>query len=164
MIIASTFPATPFTDPVLITAVAMAVFLLVPLLFERLSVPGIIGLVVAGAALGPHGFGILERDRTIVLLGTVGLLYLMLMVGLELDLHDFARYRRRSVVFGLASALIPGVVGTAAAPCGGVLRQRSTNPSRPDRPSAPAQRHSARISSARGANRGHASAGACVIT
>jgi Kef-type K+ transport system membrane component KefB len=115
MIISSALPAIPFTDPVLITAVAMAMFLLVPVLFERLSVPGIIGLIVAGAALGPHGFGILERDRTIVLLGTVGLLYLMLMVGLELDLHDFARYRRRSVVFGLASAVIPGVAGTAAA-------------------------------------------------
>ncbi|MEW5930107.1 MAG: cation:proton antiporter [Gemmatimonadota bacterium] len=108
-------PSLPFTDPVLIVAVAMAAFLLAPLLFERLRVPGIIGLIVAGAALGPHGFGVLERDRTIVLLGTVGLLYLMLMVGLELDLNDFARYRRRSVVFGLISALLPGVVGTGAA-------------------------------------------------
>jgi Kef-type K+ transport system membrane component KefB/mannitol/fructose-specific phosphotransferase system IIA component (Ntr-type) len=115
MTIAVPLPTLPFTDPVLITAVAMVVFLVVPLLFERFGVPGIIGLIVVGAALGPHGFGVLERDRTIVLLGTVGLLYLMLMVGLELDLHDFARYRRRSVVFGLASALIPGVIGTAAA-------------------------------------------------
>ena len=76
---------------------------------------GIIGLIVAGAALGPHGFGVLARDRTIVLLGTVGLLYLMLMVGLELDLHEFARHRVRSVVFGLASAVVPGTVGTTAA-------------------------------------------------
>jgi Na+:H+ antiporter len=112
---AAALPSLPLTDPVLIVAVAMAVFLVVPLLFERARVPGIIGLIVAGAALGPHGFGVLERDRTIVLLGTVGLLYLMLMVGLELDLHDFARYRRRSIVFGLASALVPGVIGTAAA-------------------------------------------------
>ncbi|HEX2205839.1 MAG TPA: cation:proton antiporter, partial [Longimicrobium sp.] len=115
MTVLAAVPTLPLADPVLIVAVAMAVFLVVPLLFERFGVPGIIGLIVAGAALGPHGFGILERDRTIVLLGTVGLLYLMLMVGLELDLHDFARYRTRSIVFGLASALIPGVVGTAAA-------------------------------------------------
>ncbi|HEU4559925.1 MAG TPA: cation:proton antiporter, partial [Longimicrobium sp.] len=113
--LSTSLPTLPLTDPVLIMAVAIAVFLLVPLLFERFRVPGVIGLIVAGAALGPHGFGVLERDRTIVLLGTVGLLYLMLMVGLELDLHDFARYRRRSVFFGLASALIPGVVGTGAA-------------------------------------------------
>jgi Kef-type K+ transport system membrane component KefB/mannitol/fructose-specific phosphotransferase system IIA component (Ntr-type) len=113
--IASVLPALPLTDPVLIVAVAMAVFLLVPLLCERIGIPGIIGLIVAGAALGPHGFGVLARDRTIVLLGTVGLLYLMLMVGLELDLHEFARHRVRSVVFGLASAVVPGTVGTTAA-------------------------------------------------
>jgi len=108
-------PTLPLTDPVLIVAVAMAVFLLVPLLAERLGVPGIIGLIVAGAALGPHGFGVLARDRTIVLLGTVGLLYLMLMVGLELDLHEFARHRARSIGFGLASAVVPAAIGTTAA-------------------------------------------------
>jgi Kef-type K+ transport system membrane component KefB len=96
---APALPPLPLTDPVLIVAVAMAVFLLVPLLCERVGVPGIIGLIVAGAALGPHGLGFLARDRTIVLLGTVGLLYLMLMVGLELDLHEFARHRARSVGF-----------------------------------------------------------------
>ncbi len=114
-LLALVLPSLPLTDPVLIVAVAMATFLLAPLLFERLNVPGIIGLIVAGAALGPHGFGVLERDRTIVLLGTVGLLYLMLMVGLELDLNDFARYRRRSIVFGLVSSVLPGVVGAGAA-------------------------------------------------
>ena len=114
-IAAAALPTLPLTDPVLIVAVAMAVFLLVPLLAERFGVPGIIGLIVAGAALGPHGLGVLARDRTIVLLGTVGLLYLMLMVGLELDLHEFARHRARSVGFGLASALVPGAAGAAAA-------------------------------------------------
>jgi Kef-type K+ transport system membrane component KefB len=114
-IVTMSLPTLPLTDPVLIVAVAMAVFLVVPLGFERLGVPGIIGLIVAGAALGPHGLDVLERDRTIVLLGTVGLLYLMLMVGLELDLNEFARYRRRSIVFGLATSVIPGIVGTAAA-------------------------------------------------
>ncbi|HEX5725399.1 MAG TPA: cation:proton antiporter, partial [Longimicrobiaceae bacterium] len=115
IVVAVALPSLPLTDPVLIVAVAMAVFLVVPLLFERFGIPGIIGLIIAGAALGPHGFEVLERDRTIVLLGTVGLLYLMLMVGLELDLHDFARHRRRSLAFGLASAVVPGAIGTGAA-------------------------------------------------
>lgn len=104
----------PFTDPVLIVALAMGIFLVVPLLFERMRVPGIIGLIVVGAAVGPNGAGILARDATIVLLGTVGLLYLMLMVGLELDLVEFARYRDRSLVFGTLSFLVPGVLGTGA--------------------------------------------------
>jgi len=109
----SALPTLPFTDPVLIVALAMLVFLVVPIVFERIRVPGVIGLIVAGAAVGPHGFGLLERDATIVLLGTVGLLYLMLMVGLELDLNEFNRYRNRSIVFGTLSFAIPAAAGVA---------------------------------------------------
>jgi len=104
-------PSLPFTDPVLVVATASLVFLVVPLLFERFRVPGIIGLILAGAAIGPHGAGLLARSNTIVLLGTVGLLYLMLLVGLELDLHQFARYRARSLGFGTLSFLVPGALG-----------------------------------------------------
>jgi Kef-type K+ transport system membrane component KefB/mannitol/fructose-specific phosphotransferase system IIA component (Ntr-type) len=110
----SIVPATPFTDPVLIVALATFLFLVVPVLAERVRVPGVIGLIVAGAAVGPHGLGLLARDQTIVLLGTVGLLYLMLMVGLELDLHQFNRYRNRSIVFGTLSFVVPAVFGAAA--------------------------------------------------
>ena len=110
----SIVPALPFTDPVLIVALATLLFLVVPVLAERIRVPGVIGLIVAGAAVGPHGFGLLARDQTIILLGTVGLLYLMLMVGLELDLHQFSRYRNRSIVFGTLSFLVPALAGAAA--------------------------------------------------
>jgi Kef-type K+ transport system membrane component KefB/mannitol/fructose-specific phosphotransferase system IIA component (Ntr-type)/nucleotide-binding universal stress UspA family protein len=110
----SVFPSLPFTDPVLIVALATLLFLTIPVLAERVRVPGVIGLIVAGAAVGPHGFGLLARDQTIILLGTVGLLYLMLMVGLELDLHQFSRYRNRSIVFGTLSFLVPAAFGAAA--------------------------------------------------
>jgi Kef-type K+ transport system membrane component KefB/mannitol/fructose-specific phosphotransferase system IIA component (Ntr-type) len=106
----------PITDPVLIVALAMALFLAAPLLFERLRVPGIIGLIVAGAVVGPHGAGLLDRDPTIVLLGTVGLLYLVFLAGLELDLHRFAEYRRRSIVFGLISFGLPMGLATLVMP------------------------------------------------
>jgi Kef-type K+ transport system membrane component KefB/mannitol/fructose-specific phosphotransferase system IIA component (Ntr-type) len=108
----STLAALPITDPVLIFALAMVIFVGAPLLFERLRIPGIIGLIVAGAIIGPNGLNLLERGATIVLLGTVGLLYLMFMVGLELDLHDFNRYRNRSIIFGSLSFVIPQVAGT----------------------------------------------------
>lgn len=107
----SALPTLPFTDPVLIVATATLVFLVVPLVFERLRIPGVIGVIVAGAAIGPHGAGLLARSNTIILLGTVGLLYLMLMVGLELDLHQFARHRARSIGFGTLSFLLPAFAG-----------------------------------------------------
>lgn len=109
----STLAALPITDPVLIFALAMVIFLLAPLLFERLRVPGLIGLIVAGAVIGPNGFNLLARGTTIVLLGTVGLLYLMFMVGLELDLNEFNRHRKHSLIFGFLSFLLPQLIGTA---------------------------------------------------
>lgn len=102
----------PFTDPVLIFAFAMLMFLVSPILFERLRVPGIVGLIVAGAVIGPNALHLLDRSPTMVLLGTVGLLYLMFMIGLELDLNDFSRYRNRSLVFGTVSFAVPQAIGT----------------------------------------------------
>jgi Kef-type K+ transport system membrane component KefB/nucleotide-binding universal stress UspA family protein len=103
----------PITDPVLIVAVAMAMFLVAPLVMERLRLPGLIGVIVSGAVVGPNGLNLLARDQTIVLLGTVGLLYLIFMAGIAIDLHGFRRYRNRSLAFGAVSFLVPQAFGTA---------------------------------------------------
>jgi Kef-type K+ transport system membrane component KefB len=102
----------PIVDPVLIVAVAMGIFLVAPMVMERLRLPGIIGIIVAGAIVGPNGLNLLARDQTIVLLGAVGLLYLIFMAGIAIDLHGFRRYRNRSLAFGAISFLIPQVAGT----------------------------------------------------
>jgi Kef-type K+ transport system membrane component KefB len=94
----------------------MAVVLLAPILAERARIPGVVGLVVVGVLIGPHTSGLLERDGTIAVLGSVGLLYLMFVVGLELDLEDFSRHRRGAVLFGVATFVIPMALGTALIP------------------------------------------------
>jgi Kef-type K+ transport system membrane component KefB/nucleotide-binding universal stress UspA family protein len=104
--------AEPITDPVAIFLTILAIMLVAPLLVERLRLPGIIGLILAGVLVGPHGLGILERDPTIVLLGTVGLLFLMFLGGLETSLDDLKRNADRPIIFGLATFLIPMVLGT----------------------------------------------------
>ncbi len=105
----------PFTDPVLVFALAMVIFLLAPLAVQRFNVPGIIGVIVAGAIVGPHGLNLLARGPTIVLLGTVGLIYLMFLAGVEIDLHGFQRYRWQSVWFGAVTFLLPQGLGLGAA-------------------------------------------------
>lgn len=99
--------ALPLTDPVLVFALLMLLFLAVPLIAERMRVPGIIGLIVAGAVVGPHGINLLARDIAIVMLGTVGLLYLVFEAGLELDIQRFVKYRQRSLTFGVLSFGLP---------------------------------------------------------
>lgn len=105
---------SPITNPVLIFAIAMVVFLIAPLIMRRLRIPGIIGLIFAGVIVGPNGLGILDRDPTIVLLGTVGLLYIIFIAGLEIDLDGFKKYRGRSLTFGLLSFNLPFLLGIGA--------------------------------------------------
>ncbi|MBU9713796.1 cation:proton antiporter [Bacillus tamaricis] len=90
----------------------MLIFFITPILMNKLRIPGIIGPILAGIIIGPNGLNILERDQTIVLLGTVGLLFIIFIAGLELDIDGFKKYRHRSISFGLLSFLIPLVFGT----------------------------------------------------
>jgi Kef-type K+ transport system membrane component KefB/nucleotide-binding universal stress UspA family protein len=101
----------PFTDPVLIVALVMGIVLLAPLLFVRLRVPGLVGLIVAGVVIGPYALGLLEREGTIQVLGTIGLLYIMFLAGLEVDLNEFVRHRRQSLQFGALTFLFPQGLG-----------------------------------------------------
>ncbi len=102
----------PVTDPVLMFAILMFSALLAPRLAEWSKLPGIIGLIVIGILIGPHGLGILERADEIELLSTIGLLYLMFLAGLELDLDQFIRHRHHSLIFGLLTFTVPLVLGT----------------------------------------------------
>jgi Kef-type K+ transport system membrane component KefB len=108
--------ALPIEDPVLIFAVTMSIVLLAPMLFRRIGMPGLVGLIVVGAVVGPNALGLLARDATFELLGTVGLLYLMFTAGLSIDFDQFARLRGRSATFGLISFSIPLLLALVAGP------------------------------------------------
>lgn len=97
----------PVHDPVLIFAIVMLIILLAPMIIRQIKIPGLVGIILAGTIVGPSVLGILERDQTIILLGTVGLLYLMFMAGLSIDLNKFEKNRNKSIVFGLISFFIP---------------------------------------------------------
>ncbi len=104
----------PITNPVLVFLIMIAIMLIAPLLFERVNIPGIIGLILAGVLVGPYGLGMLERDDTIILLGTVGLLFLMFMAGLETSLDDLKANAKGALIFGVATFILPMLFGTGA--------------------------------------------------
>ena len=108
------FQRGPIEDPVTVFLVIVGIMLIAPMLFERMGLPGIVGLILAGVVVGPHGLGLLARDETIVLLGTVGLLFLMFLGGLETSLDDLKRNAGPAVGFGLMTFLLPMSIGTAA--------------------------------------------------
>lgn len=105
----------PINDPVLVFAIVATLILLAPIVMGRWRLPGMVGLLLAGAILGPNALGALERDQSFVLLGTVGLLYIMFLAALEIDMSILRRYRSHSVVFGIMTFGIPMALGLGVA-------------------------------------------------
>jgi Kef-type K+ transport system membrane component KefB len=105
----------PLKNPVVIFSLVLFIILFAPILFNKIKVPHIIGLILAGVIIGPYGLNLLLRDSSIVLFGTVGLLYIMFSAGLEIDLEEFRKSRVASLVFGLFTFAIPIVLGTLTA-------------------------------------------------
>ena len=89
----------PLGNPVLIFSLILFIILLSPILLKRLNIPGIIGLIIAGVVIGPHGFNILEKNSAVDLFSTIGLLYIMFIAGLELDMNEFKSNRKKSLLF-----------------------------------------------------------------
>ena len=77
----------PLTNPVPILAIVLFIILLAPILLRKLRIPSIIGLIIAGMAIGDHGFNIIAKG-SIDLFGKAGLLYIMFLAGLELDMSQ----------------------------------------------------------------------------
>lgn len=89
----------------------MFIILIGPVLFERIRIPSIVGLLLSGALIGEHGFNLIPSELEFSLLGTMGLLYLMFLAGLEIDLIDFLENKVKSIFIGLASFLVPFILG-----------------------------------------------------
>lgn len=103
--------AFPINDPVLLFSVLLFIILLSPVLLKKLRVPSLIGLIIAGTIIGPHGLNILSLDARVELFGKIGLLYIMFLAGLELDLKNAIKNKNKSIVFGILTFTIPIMVG-----------------------------------------------------
>ena len=103
----------PITNPTWIFLVVLAIILFAPLLFNRIRVPHLVGMILAGVLVGEHGLNILSRDSSFELFGKVGLYYIMFLASLEMDLEGLKKNRTRGIIFGLITFLVPMAIGFA---------------------------------------------------
>ena len=102
------------TNPLLTFTLLLLVVLTLPPIFERIKLPGLVGLLFAGVILGSNGLGLLDaKSETMKLLSDIGKIYLMFVAGLEIDLAEFRKTKERSLGFGIATFLVPLLMGTA---------------------------------------------------
>lgn len=104
--------AQTLREPLTTFVLLLAISLITPPIFERLKLPGLVGLLVAGVIFGSSGLGWLKPDsETLNLLSEIGKIYLMFVAGLEIDLVQFKRTRNRSLSFGFLTFAIPMLGG-----------------------------------------------------
>ncbi|KUJ55078.1 cation:proton antiporter [Chryseobacterium aquaticum] len=101
----------PIEDPVLKFLLVLIIILAAPLLLNKIKVPHLLGLIIAGAIIGPNGFNVLARDSSIVVTGTTGLLYIMFLAGLEIDMGDFKKNKWKSLGYGAYAFIFPFILG-----------------------------------------------------
>ena len=101
----------PIADPVLKFLLELIIILGAPLLLNKIKVPHLIGLIIAGAIVGPNGFNLLARDSSVVVTGTTGLLYIMFLAGLEIDMGEFKKNKWKSLTFSVYTFAVPFILG-----------------------------------------------------
>jgi CPA2 family monovalent cation:H+ antiporter-2 len=107
---------------VLLCVVAVAVIVL----FNRIRIPPIIGLIVTGLLLGPSGFKLVAQTEMITAISELGVILLLFAIGLEFSLDDLKQLRSIVLVggplqVGVSSILIGGTAYVLAAWAGSTL-------------------------------------------
>lgn len=99
------------TNSLAILSLVSLTILLVPIVCRKLRIPSIVGFILVGIVIGQHGLGIIGGSSTFQSLGKMGMLYIMLQAGIEVDMNDFSQQRNRAILFGLYSFLFPFLIG-----------------------------------------------------
>ena len=101
----------PVSEPTWIFLGVLCIVLFAPLIFNKLRMPHIIGMILAGLLIGPKGLNIIERDDSFELFGNVGLYYIMFLASLEINMQEMKQAKGGALLMGLAVFLIPIALG-----------------------------------------------------
>ncbi|NCQ42517.1 MAG: cation:proton antiporter, partial [Cyanobacteria bacterium] len=100
-------------SPIVTFTILLLIIVTIPPIFEKIKLPGLVGLLVAGVVFGGEGLGLLDHDNeSMKLLADIGKIYLMFVAGLEIDLEDFRKSKNRSLTFGFCTFIVPLIMGT----------------------------------------------------
>ncbi len=100
------FESLPVTDVLIQFTLVITVALAIQFTLEHSRIPGIIGLLLIGMLIGPGGLAPIPEEPVIELLGTIGLLFIMFMAGLEVDLEIVRQHKRETATFGVLAAAL----------------------------------------------------------
>jgi Kef-type K+ transport system membrane component KefB/mannitol/fructose-specific phosphotransferase system IIA component (Ntr-type)/nucleotide-binding universal stress UspA family protein len=103
----------PITDPAGVFSLVLVIILVAPYLAEKVRLPGVVGLALAGILVGPHALNLVARDSAVEFLGTIGLMYVFFVAGAEIDIAQLKREHTATLVFFAFTFGLPFAVGMA---------------------------------------------------
>ncbi|MDO9362245.1 MAG: cation:proton antiporter [Sphingopyxis sp.] len=93
-------------------AILLGVATLFVLIFRRLGLGAVLGYLIAGALVGPHGLGLVGGGESKLAFAEIGIAFLLFLVGLELHPRRLWDLRRAIFGLGLAQVVITGLILT----------------------------------------------------
>lgn len=96
-------------DVMLGGVVLLGAALIAVLIFRRLGLGAVLGYLVAGIAIGPHGLGLIGEAETILAYSEIGIILLLFLVGLELSPRRLWLLRRDILLFGPLQVALCGL-------------------------------------------------------
>jgi Na+:H+ antiporter len=80
-------------------------------IFERLSLPAVLGEILAGVIVGPYGARFVAPDEAIYSIAEIGAIFLLFTIGLETQPKDLISVGRTSLYVALAGIALPFLLG-----------------------------------------------------
>jgi len=82
-------------------------------MFERISLPGVLGEILAGTVLGPYALAWVRPSDTISSVAEVGAIFVLFTAGLETSPGDLIRVGRKAILVAIAGVVLPFLLGFA---------------------------------------------------
>ena len=97
----------PLSQPVAIFLLVLVIILFSPLVFDKLRIPRVVGLIIAGVVVGPYCLNLLAYDASFKIFGEVGILYLMFLAAVEINMYHLRKNLKKGIVYGLLTFMLP---------------------------------------------------------
>lgn len=81
--------------------ILLGLSMVVVFVLQRLKLPSILGFLVTGILIGPHGFGLLNESEQIEAISEIGVILLLFVIGMELSIKQLVSIKNTVFIGGM---------------------------------------------------------------
>jgi CPA2 family monovalent cation:H+ antiporter-2 len=88
------------TDILRSLVIILSVSALIVYALSRVKIPSLVGFLLAGVIIGPHGLGLLKDTHAVEIMAEIGIVLLLFTIGIEFSISRLVRMKKAVVVGG----------------------------------------------------------------